>query len=229
MSELVNYQLDGKIATVTLSNGKVNALSPELIEQLNSVLDQVEAAEATLVLTGSPGILSGGYDLRVMGAGVEAAVALVSAGSALSRRLLAFPTPVVVACAGHAIAKGAFLLLSADLRIAAEGDFKIGLNEVAIGMTMHHAGIALARGRLTPAAFERAVVLAEMMSPQQAQIAGFVDQLVPADKVLEVAQQAAAALTQLSMKAHHQTKLKARVALLEELDRAIELDKQHLQ
>ncbi|MCL6416676.1 crotonase/enoyl-CoA hydratase family protein [Aestuariirhabdus sp. Z084] len=228
MSELVKYQLDGKVATVTLDNGKVNAISPELIEQLNKVLDVVESEGATLVLTGSVGILSGGYDLRVMGSGIDAAVGLVTAGSTLSRRLLSFPTPVVVACGGHAIAKGAFLMLSGDLRIAAEGEFKIGLNEVAIGMTMHHAGITLARGRLTPAAFERSVMLAEMVNPQQAMEAGFADRLVPADQVLATAQKAAETLSQLNMKAHHQTKLKARAGLLAELDHAIELDRKHL-
>ncbi|RRJ84284.1 crotonase/enoyl-CoA hydratase family protein [Aestuariirhabdus litorea] len=228
MSELVNLQLDGKVATVTLNNGKVNAISPEVIVQLNEALDRVEAAGAVLVLAGSPGILSGGYDLRVMGSGADAAIALVSAGSTLARRLLCFPTPVVVACEGHAVAKGAFLLLSGDLRIAADGDFKIGLNEVAIGMTMHHAGITLARQRLTPAAFERAVVLAEMMDPKQAQIAGFVDQVVPAASVLATAQQAAQVLSRLDMKAHYQTKLKTRKALLDTLDQAIELDKQQL-
>ncbi len=224
MSELVRYQLDGKVATITIDNGKVNALSPEVFTQLNAALDQAEADQAIVVLTGSVGVLSGGYDLKVMGSGVESAVALVSTGSKFTRRLLAFPTPVVTACGGHAIAKGAFLMLATDLRIGAEGNFKIGLNEVLIGMTMHNAGIALARGRLLPAYFERSVVLAELFNPQEAKVAGFLDKVVPAEQVLEVAQQAALALTQLNMKAHHETKLKARAGILEELDRAIELD-----
>lgn len=224
MSELVTYQLDGKVATITLDNGKVNALSPEVFSQLNAALDQAEVDQAVVVLAGSVGVFSGGYDLKVMGAGVESAVALVTTGSRLTRRLLSFPTPVVAACGGHAIAKGAFLLLASDLRIGAEGPFKIGLNEVLIGMTMHHAGIALARGRLLPACFERSVMLAEMFDPQQAQVAGFLDKVVPAEQVLEVAQQSALAMIQLNMKAHYQTKLKARAGILEELDRAIELD-----
>ncbi|HAQ27465.1 MAG TPA: crotonase/enoyl-CoA hydratase family protein, partial [Pseudomonas sp.] len=153
MSDLVAYQLDDGIATLTLNNGKVNALSPAVFEALNAALDRAEQDRAVVILTGQPGILSGGYDLKVMTSSPENAMALVATGSTLSRRMLAHPFPIVVACPGHAIAKGAFLLLSADYRIGVEGAFNIGLNGVQIGMTMHHAGIAMARDRLRKSAF----------------------------------------------------------------------------
>lgn len=225
MANLVSYSLNGKVATLTLSNGKVNALSQEVFTEFNSALDQAEKDLAVVVLTGQPGIFSAGYDLKQMSASPETANALVRTGSTFCRRLLSFPTPVVAACTGHAIAKGAFFLLSSDFRIAVEGPFKIGLNEVAIGMTMHHAGIELARNRMTPALFQRSVVTAEMFSPQAAVQAGFLDALVPSDQVLAQAQAEAAHMAEtLNMKAHHQTKLKARADFLERLDRAIEED-----
>lgn len=225
MTDLVSYSLDRKVATLTLNNGKVNALSTEVFSALNKALDEAERQQAVVVLTGQPGIFSAGYDLKQMTASPADANALVKVGSTFCRRLLAFPTPVIAACSGHAIAKGAFLLLSSDMRIGVEGPFKIGLNEVAIGMTMHHAGIELARNRMVPAFFQRSVINAEMFSPQGAVKAGFLDVLVPADQVLAQAQEEAARLAEtLSMKAHHQTKLKARAEYLALLDQAIEKD-----
>lgn len=227
MSTLVDYQLDNGAAIIKLNNGKVNALSPELIQQLNAALDQATTDKAVVVLTGQPGILSGGYDLKVMMSGPQNALDLVAAGSTLTRRMLAHPYPIIIACSGHAIAKGAFLLLAADYRIAIDGEFKIGLNEVQIGMTMHQAGLVLARDRLAPAAFQRAVINAEMFAPQAACEAGFVDWVVAPEALQESALQVAAQLKGLNMKAHRNTKLKARATLLAELDAAVEHDRIH--
>ena len=225
MSELVAYSLEDGIATLTLKNGKVNAFSPELIAAFNSGLDQAEAAGAVVIVTGQPGILSGGYDLKVMATGPQAAIDLVALGSTLARRMLAHPQPIIVACPGHAVAKGAFVLLSADYRIGVEGPFSIGLNEVKIGMTMHHVGIAIARDRLTKPVFQRSVINAEMFTPQGAMAAGFLDQVVAPEQLLSVAMEVAQQMKKLNMTAHKNTKRKVRKALLDELDAAIELDK----
>ncbi len=225
MSELVAFSLEDGIATLTLNNGKVNAFSHELIAAINLALDQSEQAGAVVVLTGQPGILSGGYDLKVMMAGPQQAIDLVAAGSTLARRMLAHPQPIIVACPGHAVAKGAFVLLSADYRIGVEGPYNIGLNEVKIGMTMHHVGIAIARDRLTTPAFQRAVNNAEMFTPQGALAAGFLDLVVAPGQLLSAASEVAQQMKKLNMTAHKNTKRKVRKALLEALDAAIELDK----
>lgn len=225
MTDLVAIQIEKKVATITIQNGKVNAISHHVIDAMNTALDQAEQAEAVVVITGKHGMLSGGYDLNVMRESMSAAMQLVEKGSTLSRRLLAFPFPVLVACPGHAVAKGAFLLLSADYRIGVEGNFKIGLNEVAIGMSMHDAGVELARGRLAPVFFNRSVILAEMVSPQDAITAGFLDKVVSESEFLPTVTFIAQAMTKLDMKAHHNTKLKARAGLLQRLDAAIEKDK----
>jgi enoyl-CoA hydratase len=157
--------------------------------------------------------------------GPEHALALVAAGSTLTRRMLAHPFPIIVACSGHAIAKGAFLLLAADYRIGVQGPFSIGLNEVQIGMTMHHVGIELARDRLHKSAFQRSVINAEMFDPQGALQAGFLDRLVNPDELHDAALGAARHLQKLNMTAHRQTKLKVRKDLLQRLDQAIALDR----
>jgi enoyl-CoA hydratase len=225
MTPLVTFHLADNVATLTLNNGKVNAISHQVIDELEQALDLAEQNNAVVVITGQPGMLSGGYDLNVMRESMAAAMQLVEKGSKLTRRLLSFPFPVIVACSGHAVAKGAFLLLAADYRIGVAGAFKIGLNEVAIGMTMHHAGVELARGRLAPVFFNRAVILAEMMSPEDALTAGFLDKVVTQEAFIPTTTAIAQMMTKLDMKAHYQTKLKARAALLAVLDESILKDR----
>ena len=228
MSDLIAYHLEDGIATLTLCNGKVNAISPDVITAFNAALDQAEQDRAVVIITGQPGILSGGYDLKVMTAGPQQAVDLVTQGSTLARRLLAHPFPIIVACPGHAVAKGAFILLSSDYRIGVEGAFSIGLNEVQIGMTMHHAGIELARDRLRKSAFHRSVINGEMFNPQSAVDAGFLDKVVQPQELHGAALEAARQLKKINMKAHKNTKLKVRKALLDTLEAAITLDQDHM-
>ncbi len=227
MSDLLSYQLDDGIATLTLNNGKVNAISPAVVAAFNAALDQAQKDRAVVIITGQPGILSGGYDLKVMTSSAEAAISLVKEGSTLARRMLAHPFPIIIACPGHAVAKGAFLLLSADYRIGVEGPFSIGLNEVQIGMTMHHVGIELARDRLRKSAFHRSVINGEMFTPADAVNAGFLDKLVSVEELPQAARDAAQQLKKINMNAHKHTKLKVRKALLDTLDAAIEADQHH--
>ncbi|MBD3640024.1 MAG: crotonase/enoyl-CoA hydratase family protein [Marinobacter sp.] len=228
MTELVSYELNDGIATIVLNNGKANALSHEVLEALNKALDQAEQDKAVVILTGQPGVFSAGYDLKEMQKGPQEAAALVKVGSTLTRRLAAFPLPVIGACSGHAIAKGAFILLSVDHRIGVEGPFKLGLNEVAIGMTMHHAGIEIARHRLNPPHFYRSVVNAEIYNPESAITAGYLDEVVAQDKLLERANALASQFKQLNMRAHRETKVKAKAEYLALLDRCIQQDAENL-
>jgi enoyl-CoA hydratase len=227
MNDLVSYQVEDGIATLTLDNGKVNAISPEVIAGFHVALDRAVADEAIVIITGTPGMFSGGYDLKVMTSGPENAIALVAAGSGLARRMLAHPFPIIVACTGHAVAKGSFILLSADYRVGVDGPFRIGLNEVQIGMTMHYVGIELARDRLRRSYFNRSVINAEMFDPQEAVKAGFLDAVVGPEELMPAALAMAEQMKKLNMTAHANTKVKARKAFLETLDWAIEEDKRH--
>jgi enoyl-CoA hydratase len=227
MNDLVSYQLEDGIATLTLDNGKVNAISPDVIAAFHVALDRAMADKAIVIITGTPGMFSGGYDLKVMTSGPQNAIALVAAGSGLARRMLAHPFPIIVACTGHAVAKGSFILLSADYRVGVDGPFRLGLNEVQIGMTMHHVGIELARDRLRRSYFNRSVINAEMFDPQEAVKAGFLDAVVGPEELMPAARAMAEQMKKLNMTAHANTKVKARKAFLETLDWAIEEDKRH--
>lgn len=222
MTEPVTYALDGRIATVTLDDGKANALSIEMLRALHAALDQAERDEAVVVLTGRAGRLSAGFDLAVFASGDGALVVeMLRLGATLAERILAFPTPVVVASTGHAIAAGSFLLLAADARIGADGPFQIGLNEVRIGLTVPWFAVELARYRLQPAHFDRAVVSATMYQPQEAVAAGFLDRVVAPDALVAAGAEAAAALAELNPAAHAATKLRARGGALRAIREAI--------
>ncbi|TYP99408.1 enoyl-CoA hydratase [Tenacibaculum adriaticum] len=224
MNKLVHYTSEDKYAIIKIVNGKANAVSHEVIDALNEALDQAAQDEKVVILTGQDGILSAGYDLKVMTKSADSAKELVKKGSTLAHKMLSFPMPIIVACSGHAVAKGAFLLLSADYRLGVEGDFKIGLNEVMIGMTMHHAGIELAKSRLAPVFFERSVNNSEIYNPKDAITAGFLDKVVSQEHLLPTAVKIAEMFSKLNKKAHAQTKLKVRKPYLERLQKAIELD-----
>ncbi|MDC1261542.1 crotonase/enoyl-CoA hydratase family protein [Polaribacter sp.] len=224
MNEFVTYQSEEKYAVITIVNGKANAINHKVIGGLNRGLDTAEEENKVVILTGQNGIFSAGFDLKVMTKSPESAKELVTKGSELSLRMLSFPQPIIIACSGHAIAKGAFLLLSSDYRIGVEGDFKIGLNEVMIGMTMHHAGIAIAKSRLSEVYLNRSVNNAEIFNSKQAIAAGFLDQIVPESQLMETAVKVAEMSSKLNKKAHAATKLKVRKPHLDTLKKAIELD-----
>ena len=224
MNEFVTYKSKEEYAVISINNGKANAISHEVITGLHACLDKAEAEQKVVILTGTPGIFSGGFDLKVMKESPQSALELVTKGSQLSLRMLSFPMPIIAACNGHAIAKGAFLLLSTDYRIGTEGDFKIGLNEVLIGMTMHHAGIAIAKSRLSEVYLNRSVNNGEIYNPKEAIRAGFLDTIVPEDLLLPTAIKVAKMFSLVNKKAHAETKVKVRKPHLEALEKAIELD-----
>ena len=224
MNEFVKYQSEENYTIISIKNGKANAISNEVIEGLYASLDKAEKENKVVILTGQSGIFSAGFDLKVMTKSPESAKELVSKGSQLSLRMLSFPQPIIIACSGHAIAKGAFLLLSSDYRIGTEGDFKIGLNEVMIGMTMHNAGITIAKARLSEVYLNRSVNNAEIYNPKDAVKAGFLDMIVPNTHLLPTAIKVAEMFSKLNKKAHAETKLKVRKQHLLALEKAIELD-----
>ena len=224
MGALVTYRVDDSVATITMDDGKVNVLSAAMLTELGTALDRAAADRAVVVLTGRDGVFSAGFDLPVLRAGGAEATDLLRAGFDLAARLLAFPTPVVVACPGHAVAMGVFLVLSGDYRIGASGSYKITANEVAIGLTMPRAAVEICRQRLTPAGFNRAVIIAEVFAPDDAVAAGFLDRLVPAEQLAAAAAAAAADLTRLDLDAHAATKLRARRLAATALREAIDAD-----
>jgi enoyl-CoA hydratase len=208
---LASYQLNDGVATITMDDGKVNALSPKMLADVTAQLERAAADEVGVVLTGRARTFSAGFDVRCEQARWPE---MVAAGAALAERIMSFPAPVVVACNGNAIAMGAFLLLSGDHRIGARGDFRIGLNEVAIGLTIPWFGIEIARHRLTPPYFDRCTITGALLGPDEATTAGFLDEVAPPDELASSAHAAALAFTSIDRGAHTANKLRVRQAAI---------------
>lgn len=215
MSSLVSYALNGNVATVTLDDGKANALSPDMQAAINDALDRASLAAGSgevkaLVVAGNSKVFSGGFDLSVFASGdAAAALGMLTGGFELAVRCLTFPVPVIMAATGPAIAMGSFLLLSGDHRVGSPRS-RCQANEVAIGMTLPIAAIEIMRMRLTRAAFQRAISMAAVFSGDAAISAGWLDEIVEPDEVLDRAQQVATEAAALHTNAHVASKLKAR-------------------
>jgi len=230
MIELVSYERHDTVTALIMDDGSMNLLSVTMLESLNAALDRAEADGTVVLLAGRKGVFSAGFDLAVFKRAKDEQFRMMRAGARITERLLAFPAPVVIACTGHAIAMGAFLLLSADIRLGVlEGPLKISVNEVAIGLTVPRFATEVCRQRLTPAHFNRAVITAASYDPQTAQEAGFLDVLVPQMDLMSTARSTAAELAKLDRKSHIATKMRAREGALGALRSAIEIDVQDWQ
>jgi len=221
MTVLVECKHQDKYTLIQMDDGKANALGFEMLAQLNSALDQAQEAGKVVIICGRPGKFSAGFDLTVMGGGGEDMIKLLRSGADISRRLLAFPAPVILAVSGHAIAMGALLTLSADYRIGVHGTYKIGLNEVAIGMTLPYFAVELARERLARAHFAAAVTMAKLYDALGAAEAGFLDEVVSEEDLVERAIAKAEQLSELDMEAHKNTKARTRETFMAVLEDAV--------
>ena len=223
MSSVTTTIKDG-VAVIAMDDGKANALGTAMWGELNAALDEAEAADAIVILTGREGMMSGGYDLKEMKSGPENSLKLISLGSKFARRLMSHPRPVIMAAPGHTIAMGAFLALACDYSMIMEGDFKVGLNETLIGMTMHNFGIEMGRYHLPKSYFNRCVINGEIFSPKGAMHASFFDRVVPAEQWPMAISMAGQMFGQLNAKAFRETKLRSRKEIFAILDQAIEDD-----
>jgi len=161
MTGPVSYRLDESVAFITMDDGKVNVIGPSMQQALNEALDHADRDDVgAVVIAGNQRVFSGGFDLKVLTSGeVQPAIDMLKGGFELSYRLLSYPKPVVMACTGHAIAMGAFLLASGDHRVAAPA-YNVQANEVAIGMTIPYAALEVMKLRLTRSAYQQAAGLA---------------------------------------------------------------------
>ncbi len=206
----VSYELHEQVATVRIDDGKRNALSPAVLRGIYAALDRAAADRAIVVLTGRESVFSAGFDLKVMQRGGVDALGMLRLGYLLTARVMAHPQPVIAACNGHSLAMGVFLMLASDYVIGTRGDFRIAANEVAIGMTMPRVAAATLKQRLVPAAYQRAVTLAEYFDVDGALAAGFFDELVGPGELETRAAACAEAFGKLDAHAHTVSKRRIR-------------------
>lgn len=206
----------GPVREIRLNRPPANALSLELISALREAIESApNNGSRALVLSGTPGRFSGGLDVPLLLSYSRASIGqLWHEFYALLKSLAASPIPVAAAIAGHAPAGGTVLALFCDTRIMATGDFKVGLNEVQVGLVLPPVILTALRRLLGPRQAERLAVSGILMSPAEALAVGLVDALAPADQVVSCAIQWCETLLSLPAEAMSATRRDARKDLV---------------
>ena len=170
---------EGEISIITLNDGKANVFSPAMIKDVNGCLDNVPTDSGCLIIRGSKGMFSAGFDLKVIGSGdVDAIKSMSKSGFKMLSRILDFPRPVIGACTGHGIALGTFLLCCCDYRIGVKGDFMIGANEMRTNMVIPIPILELIKFRVSQAHKYRAILGGTIYPISEAVEAGLIDEVV---------------------------------------------------
>ncbi len=222
---LPTYEVHDTIAVITHDDGKANVVSTAVLAELEQLTQRaVDDGARALVIVGRPGMFSAGFNLNEMTSSSASMRKLVVRGGRWMLDLYGLGLPTVAACTGHALAGGALILLSCDVRIGANVPSKIGLNEVAIGMALPRFAVELARERLERRAFTHATMEAKVYDAEGAVEAGYLDRLVPAGDVLDVAVTEARRLAELRTGAYGLTKTNLRGAMIRAQMDAIESD-----
>lgn len=223
---LASFEVVDGVAVVKLDDGKANALSLPMQQALDSALDQARQTKLPVVLTGRAGVFSAGFDLGTLANGGQRAFDMLNGGIGIALRLLSMETPLVIACNGHAIAMGVFLLQCGDYRIGVAGNFKYMANEVAMGATMPWSMIEILRQRLTPAALSRAILLAEAFTPANGVENGLIDRIVATEEeLMPAAIECAKATLTLNPGAHAASKHRLRGRLMADIQDGWDKDK----
>lgn len=221
---VLQYALEGSTAVLTMDDGKANALSDVMITSLLEALTRAQKEASAVVLLGRTDRFCAGFDLKVMTAGAEGVRKLFLHGAELLVRLCGLPMPLIIGCSGHAMAGGAQVLLTGDVRIGAAGPYRIGLNETTIGMPLPILGVEFARARLAPTELSRATLGAQLYTPEDAVKAGYLDETRPAAEVRGRAMEEAEKLGALSRPAYAATKQRLRGAMLAHVQSTLESD-----
>ncbi len=211
----MHSEIKNDVMTIVLDDGKANVISHALLDALIPALDQAIVEAKAVLIIGRAGIFSAGFDLKELQKGPSESKALVSRGYDLLYRLYSLPLPLISACTGHGIGLGAFILLASDTRLGAEGDFKISLPETAISMQLSPLLVELASARLSKRHIVRSAVQSENYDPVTAIDAGFLDEVVSPDALLETAITAAERLSKLPSEFYAKNKLAVRAGSLE--------------
>jgi enoyl-CoA hydratase len=202
--------LEDGIVKISLDNGKANPVSLELANEVIAALVKAQKDGKGVLLCGNPGIFSAGFDLKVIAEGMDKAQAMLHAGFLMTEMLYKHPQPVVIACEGHAVGMGVFMLLAADYRVGAKGDFAIRLPETAIGMHFTEILKIIAKNHIAPHHHSRAIVQSRSYSPDAAAEIGMLDETVSPEKVMEVAMERLRELCALPSDKYTENKLHMR-------------------
>jgi len=219
---MMNYEQHGEVALLHFDDGKANAVGHDFVDAMNQGLDQALDDAKAVIILGRPARFSAGFDLNEFKKGPAAAEKLRNKGAHMFLRLFSHPQPLVAACTGHAIAAGALILLACDSRIGTSGEFKIGLNETAIGMALPVFGREMASFRLSKRHLTAAYVQARLYNPDEAVDVGFLDSVIAEQDLKQQSIDLAARLAELPAQAYSANKHDIRQASIQRIQQSLE-------
>jgi enoyl-CoA hydratase len=167
------------IVTLRLAHKKASALDLELLESLALAVAEAGASDArAVILTGSGSIFSAGVDLfRVVDGGREYIERFLPALSRLLRDLFSMPRPLVVAVNGHAVAGGCIFTLCGDYRLMAQGNARIGIPELLVGVPFPATVIEVIRYAIPPQHVQMLMYTGRTVPPDEALRLGIIDEV----------------------------------------------------
>jgi enoyl-CoA hydratase len=211
------------ILTLRLAHGKASALDVELLDGLVRELDGAAEDVRALVLTGTGSIFSAGVDLfRITQGGADYIRDFLPLLSGFLRTLFTFPKPVVAAVNGHAIAGGCVIALACDARLMAEGDGRIGLPELLVGLPFPTAALEVVRFAVPGERLQSLIYTGRTLSARQALGAGLVDEVVAFDALPARAHEVARQLALIPPPVYRLTKQSLRAEAMERIEQAAE-------
>lgn len=219
----IKVSVKDRLATITLSRGKSNALNGELITELDDMLKNISADDniGGVILTGTAPFFSAGLDLVELYEYDEVqAKAFWKLFLNFTANLVAFKKPLIAAISGHSPAGGCVIALACDYRIMAEGQFIIGLNEVPVGIIVPSSIFQLYSFWLGKAEATRSLLTGKLYNPEEALKVGLIDELVKNESLLTAAERKIKKYMELESNTWSQSKLNIR----EELIRAVSAD-----
>lgn len=222
---MIERELDDGILTLRLAHGKASALDVELLEAMGRELEDLGGARA-VVLTGTGSIFSAGVDLfRIVDGGEAYVDRFYPLLSTFVRAVFTLPVPVVAAVNGHAIAGGGVMALAADYRVMADGNGRMGVPEVVVGVPFPAAALEVVRFAVAPDRVQALIYTGRTVPPRDALAQGMVDEVVDADALQARAREVAGQLAGLSPDSFRLTKQLLRAETVARMDGAAEYDR----
>src|SRR5262245_34803713 len=224
---MIHRETVNDLVVSRLEHGKVTALDLELLVAFRETLIELrKSSSSAVVLTGTGSSFSAGVDLRrVLEGGGDYLKKFLPALDAALQEVFEFPRPVIAAVNGHAIAGGCIVVCACDYRIMADGNGRIGVTELLVGVPFPAIPLEILRSCVSPQHVQRAVYTGQTYTPQEAVAVGLIDEVSPPESLMTRALERAVQLSSLSPSAFAVTKSKMRRDALERARRsAMETD-----
>ncbi len=193
----MRVERSGPVAILKLENGKANSISPLFLERLERLLAEIGDARAA-VMIGQGSAFSAGLDLPALVELDRAAMrSFILRFDAAMLRVFELPVPLVAAVNGHAVAGGCVLALQADVRIGADREARIGLNETQLGIGLPAVVLETLRSQVPGPSLSALALEGRLVSPREALRLGLLHEVVPEAELLPQAMRRAEALAAL--------------------------------